>query len=319
MIKKLILLITVIGLVSALTGCGFIKPFNKPQYVTIQPSQTAFVIPLEGKTSDQAKLQSEEFLKNAQVSTKRIEIPKRWMKTGRMSGSGKWIPTVRVIVVDRFPETREWRNDEHGTSPKAKGFVGESKDSIKFSVGISATAQITEEDASKFLYQYSGKSLSKVMDFEIRNRIGTVLLEKYGSMGMTEIREHKAEVIQYVRDNVEPYFENRGITISNIGYVGDLLYVDKNVQDAINQAFNSKQEQEAQTIKNQTEIDKAIAEAKANNIRKQSMKEILEVKRIEIQSKIADGLSNGKIKLPDTLVINGNDSGQQMLFNIPIK
>jgi len=160
-----------------LSGCGLIKPYEKPVFVEIQPNQTAFVIPLEGKTSDQGQFQSLDFLQENQVATKRIQIPRTWYKTGRLAGSGEYKEDVRVIVVDRFPETREWLSDtSRGTSDKAEGFIGESKDSIKFKVGMSATASITEEDASVFLYKYNGKTLQEVMDFEIRNKIGTTLL-----------------------------------------------------------------------------------------------------------------------------------------------
>jgi hypothetical protein len=39
------------------------------------------------------------------------------------------------------------------------------------------------------------------------------------------------------------------------------------------------------------------------------------MKELEIQETIADGLSNGKLKLPETLIIG---EGEGMLFNIPV-
>ena len=39
-----------------------------------------------------------------------------------------------------------------------------------------------EEDAAVFLYQYSGKTLESVMDSEVRNKIGSVLLEQYSKL-----------------------------------------------------------------------------------------------------------------------------------------
>lgn len=203
--NKVVLPLIFLLAVVALSGC--IKPYNKPKFVEIEPHQTAFVIPLEGKTSDQGQFESEDFLQDNQVATKRIQIPRTWYKTGRMYWKGVYKDDVRVIVVDRFPETREWLSDtERGTSDKAEGFIGESKDSIKFKVGFSATASIEEQDAAKFLYKYNNKTLQEVMDYEIRNKIGTTLLEKYGSMSMEEIRQNKEEVIKHVRAEVEPFF-----------------------------------------------------------------------------------------------------------------
>lgn len=289
--------------VSVLTsaGCGFIKPYDKPSYVEIKPNQTAFVIPLEGKTSDQGQFQSEEYLQKKQVASKRIKVEHEWIKTGRLSGSGKYVDKVRVIVVDRYPETREWKNDN--------AFIGESKDSVKFNQGISATAQITEDDAATFLYQYSGKSLKEVMDKEIRNKIGSVLLEKYSTSNIEKIRANKSEVIKHVSEVVTPYFKERGITLSNIGYIGDMKYTDEKIQEAINKKFNAQEEQNAQRIMNQTEIAKAKAEAKANNTRKQAMQEIREMKELEIKEKWVEKWDG---KLPQ--VQTGNDGN---IISIP--
>lgn len=319
--KKFIFVIGLLLLISSLTGC---RKYDKPEFVTIKPNQTAFVVPLEGKTSEQGKFDSEDFLAKAQVSTKRIQIPHKWVQTGRWKNTGHYIDTVRVIIVDRNPETREWTNDvESGTSAKAQGFIGESSDSIKFSLGISATAQIMEKDSAKFLYQYSGKSLAQVMDFEIRNKIGTVLLEKYGTMNMALIRKSKTEVIEHVRKNVEPYFENRGITLSNIGYVGDLQYVDPKVQEAINEAFNAKQRQDAQTIVNETllakannEIAVAEAEAKAVEKRRSIINETIRLKELENQAELIKVLP--QVKLPTVMGGNGTilDLPETLLDNV---
>lgn len=272
--KKSLLILPVFILSALLLG-GCVKPYDKPEYIEIEPNQTAFVIPLEEGKDDQAQFQSKEFLQDAQVATKRIDIPHKWVKTGRLASSGEYVDKIRVIVVDRYPATREWKGKS--------SFVGESNDSIKFNQGLSTTAQILEEDAAVFLYQYSGKSLEEVMDSEVRNKIGSVLLEQYSKLKIEEIRGDKSTIINNVLKDVEPYFKERGITLSNIGYIGSLKYTDNKIQEAINKKFNAEEEQKAQKIQNQTEIDKATSEAKANGIRQQSMKEIVEMKELEIK------------------------------------
>lgn len=272
--KKILVPAVLLVMTASLTGC--VKPYNTPEFVTIEANQTAFVIPLEGETSEQGQFESLDFLKKSQVATKRIQIPHKWIQKGRGYWNGEWVGTVRVIVVDRYPETREWKTGDNG-----QGFIGESKDSIKFSVGLSATAQILEEDTAVFLYQYAGKTLKEVMDSEIRNKIGTVLLEKYGSMSIDEIRNSKADVIQHVRDEVEPYFKKRGITLSNIGYIGDLNYVQADVQEAINKAFKAEQDKKAQSIINETEVLKAKAEAEAIRIRETTIDAQIRLKELE--------------------------------------
>lgn len=310
-IKKKVVLPSVLLAGIALSGCGVIKPYEKPVFVEIEPNQTAFVIPLEGKTSDQDQFQSLDFLEDNQVAAKRIQIPRTWYKTGRMPGTGEYKDNARVIVIDRYPATREWLNDTtRGTSEKAEGFTGESKDSIKFLVGISATASIEEQDAATFLYKYNGKTLQEVMDFEIRNKIGTTLLEKYGSMNMEEIRSNKEEVIEHVRSVAVPYFKEVGITLSNVGYVGDLEYIDEKVQAAINERFNAQEQQKAQEIKNKTEIEKAKAEKQAIEERKSTLSETIKLRELEIQE---EWIKKWNGQSPS--VISG-DGGENFLLNI---
>lgn len=288
--KRLIGVILAGGMMlSTMTAC--IRPYDTPEFVEIQPNQTAFVIPLEGKTSDQGQFDSERYLEEMQVATKRIQVPHKWVQTGRRDWKGEWVDTVKVIVVDRTPVNREWFNDaSRSSSGLSQGFTGESKDSIKFLIGLTATAKIMESDTAKFLYQYSGKDLATVMDTEIRNKLGTILLEKYGSMSMDEIRTKKAEVIEHVRSIAIPYFKEYGITLENVGYVGDLEYVDPAVQRAINEAFNAEQKQKAIVIQNETKLsvkenEKAIAEVEKQTleIRKSVMKETIELRELDIQ------------------------------------
>ena len=125
---KIILLTFTLALVAAsFTGC--IKPYDKPELVTIEASQTAFLVPLVGDATEQASFQSEELLAQAMVATKEVQIPHRWLQTGRMEWSGKWIPAAKLIVVERTPETREWSTDKDvGTSSKNQAIYAESSE-----------------------------------------------------------------------------------------------------------------------------------------------------------------------------------------------
>jgi len=68
----------VVGLLclAGLTGC--MKPYDKPEFVEIDTSETGFLIPLEGDLTQQAKFQSEDYLKQRKVATKRVQITHRW-------------------------------------------------------------------------------------------------------------------------------------------------------------------------------------------------------------------------------------------------
>ncbi len=140
----------------ALTS-GCVRPYDMPEYVEIDTSETGFLIPLEGDNANQAKFQSEDYLKQRMVATKRVQITHRWSQEGRVPGAGRWIPTVRLIKVNRSPITREWATTQTSTAGGAsqradKAIWIESGDSVGFSMGFTCTAFIPEEEASRFLY-----------------------------------------------------------------------------------------------------------------------------------------------------------------------
>ena len=56
-IKKLIVLLLVI-VMSCILFAGCRKPYDKPEFVTIEASQTAFLIPLVGDSTTQSAFES---------------------------------------------------------------------------------------------------------------------------------------------------------------------------------------------------------------------------------------------------------------------
>ena len=98
-LKKII--IAAVGLaacMTCLTGC--VKPYDTPEFVTIEASQTAFLIPLTDDTSNQASFASEELLEQAKVATKEIQIPHRWVQRHRIREaphSPRWFPPATAI------------------------------------------------------------------------------------------------------------------------------------------------------------------------------------------------------------------------------
>lgn len=247
------------------TGCGFIKPFDKPELVTIEASQTAFLIPLVGDTTDQASFQSEDLLAQAMVATKEIQIPHRWVKTGRLPGDGEWRAAAKLIVVERTPVTREWNSSKDaGTSAKNQAIYAESKESIGFSVGMNISAQIyTENDAIRFLYSYNNKSLEQIMDSEIRARVESKFVEQCAKYSLNDILANKEEIMSTVRDDVTTYFNEKGITITVLGMKDGIEYDDPSIQAAINEKFSSEQKLVTQENNNKVTISKAEADAKA--------------------------------------------------------
>ena len=253
------------------TGC--VKPYDKPEFVTIEPHQTAFLIPLIGDTTAQASFESEEMLMQAKVAAKEIEIPHRWVQTGRKYWRGEYRDTMALIIVDRSPVTREWSSTVGvGTSAVNQAIYAESSESIGFSAGMNCSAQIySEEDAVKFLYCYNNKPLSEIMDSEIRARVESRFVEECASRTLNEILVEKEKIMNAVREDVETYFADRGITITVLGMKDGLEYDDATIQKSINDKFSSEMKLTTQENENQRIISEAEAKAEANRILSESI------------------------------------------------
>lgn len=296
--KKIIsLLLILVMCLTMFTGCR--KPYDTPEFVTIEPHQTAFLIPLIGDTTNQASFESEEMLMQAKVSTKEIQIPHRWVQTGRKHWQGEYRDTMALIIVDRSPVTREWSStDGVGTSAVNQAIYAESAESIGFSAGMNCSAQIySEEDAVKFLYCYNNKPLSEIMDSEIRARVESRFVEECASRTLNEILTEKEDIMQSVRDDVTTYFAERGITITVLGMKDGLEYDDTTIQKSINDKFGSEMKLTTQENENQRIISEAEALAEANRILSESLTD--EVLTQQFYEKW-DG------KLPEVMTDSGN-------------
>lgn len=299
-------LLTLIALATiALAGC---KPVNIPDVKTIEPSQTAFLVPLEGETSKQSSFDSEAFYTKSKVATKRVTISKRWRQTGRAWFAGEWIPEMRLLVVERKPETREWVSDK-GDDTNA-GIRSESRESIGFLAGMNISAQIDEPDAAKFLYRYNNKPLHAIMDDEIRARIEGKFVEQCSKYDLDQLLLNKQLIMDAVRTDVIPYFRERGITITVLGLKGNFVYAD-NIQESINAKFTAEQQKIAQIDVNAKNVAKAEADAKVAQLMANPQVRLL--KQYELMEKQIDLYkSNWKGDMPNTLVLG---SGSNNLFS----
>ena len=270
--KKLIAIILVLVMCcTTFTGC--IKKYDKPEFLTIEPHQTAFLIPLIGDTTNQASFESEEMLREAKVAAKEIQIPHRWVQTGRFYWMGEYRDTMALIVVDRSPVTREWSSSKDvGTSAVNQAIYAESSESIGFSAGMNCSAQIySEGDAAKFLYCYNNKPLTEIMDTEIRARVESKFVEECASRTLNDILIEKEDIMKTVREDVESYFAARGITITVLGMKDGLEYDDATIQKSINDKFSSEMKLTTQENENQRIISEAEAKAEAHRILSESL------------------------------------------------
>src|SRR5262245_58553480 len=178
--------------VLAILGIVFIRPYDVPEFVEVDSSESAFLIPLEGNTANQSAFQSVKYLEEKKVAAKRVQITHQWRQMGYMPRNGIYVGNVRLVKVDRRPITREWtRSAKTGTSSRDEAIAAESRDSINFTMGIGVTAHIPEESAAVFLYSYPSKSLADMMDMEVRARIHQVIAEEAGTYAVFDLPAKK--------------------------------------------------------------------------------------------------------------------------------
>lgn len=259
--KLIVLLLVLIMTCTMFTGCR--KPYDKPEFVTIEASQTAFLIPLVGDTTNQSAFESEELLAEVKVATKEIQIPHRWVQTGRRHWMGDWKPSATLIVVERKPVSRSWESGDSAAASSNRAIFGETADQIGIYVGMNCTAMIEEKDAAKFLYRYNNTPLEIVIDTDIKKLVEdrfNVETTKYTS---TELGAAKGEIMEAVKSYVIPYFKEYGITITVLGMKEGVSYENDKIQKAIDEKFASEQELVIQQNKNEAAIAKAEADAKA--------------------------------------------------------
>lgn len=245
-----------------LTCTSCIKPYDKPEFQTISPSQTAFLVPLVGDTAEQGAFDSEELLLETKVATKEVQIPHRWVQTGRWDWVGDWKPSATLIVVERKPVSRSW---ESGASSETstRAIFGETSDAIGVYVGMNCTAMIEEADAAKFLYRYNNTPLETIIDNDIKKMVEGEFNSATGDFKSTELHDHKDEIIKRIRDEVIPYFKEYGITITVLGFKEGISFENKEIQNALDAKFASEQDLVIQQNKNEAAIAKAQADAEA--------------------------------------------------------
>ena len=248
-------------LIFMLTGCR--KPYDKPEFVTIEASQTAFLIPLVGDTTNQGVFESEELLLEAKVATKEIQIPHRWVQTGRRHWKGEWRPSATVIVVERKPVSRSWESGSTSADSSNKAIFGETADNIGIYVGMNCTAMIEEKDAAKFLYRYNNTPLETIIDTDIKKMVEDRFNIETAKHISTDLGAKKGEIVEAVKNYVVNYFENYGITITVLGLKEGISFENPAIQEALDAKFASEQDLAIQQNKNEAAIAKAEAEAQS--------------------------------------------------------
>jgi hypothetical protein len=237
--------------------------------------------------------------------------PTQWHQTGRIGSTGQWIPSVRVIKVDRTPITREWTvaNGSGTSGNKKEDIEVESKESIGFGIGITATSSIPEEWASKFLYMYNGRTLEAVMDNDVRGFIQNILTAEFGVLNLSTCQAQRKEVFEIMRKKTTEHFAEFGIKIMNIGAAGGFNYIDKSIQTSINEKFAS--EMKFTTAENEVKAANKFMQAKEAIAAQKNLDADIEIKQA-----LAEGIRTGKLPVPSSFTTAGGSVSLLDLYGL---
>ena len=298
------------------TGC--IRPYDKPEYVEVGPNETAFVIPMftddNVKTEDQVHLnENVEFYQKNMVSSKLIQIPHKWIKTGRTARSGYYKGTVRVITVDLTPRSGNWLpNDKNAIKVETAASQG-------ITIPMSYTIRIKPEDAALYLSYYKAVDFQSVIDTQINRFFAQEAGKSFHNVEYKDVAKQRDIILSDAVEKTKVHFKAQGITIDQLAIVDGLVYDDKSLQTNIDeqakiQAQIVLEEQKAILISKQkankiaeANIEADVARAKASTLdlelkRARAMQEIENTKVIT-QAK-AEAFKQGKYApVPNTVVV----------------
>lgn len=302
-----------------LAGCG---PFKVEKIEEIEPNETAFLINLEdvqGKSVQDA-LASPEQLEPKKIANKRVNLEQRVQKTGRFWFSYQWLPTQRVLRVNRKPVTREWTPESgQGKGKLDQAIYVESEDSIGFGVAINITVSVQERDAALYICSFGEKPLETVLDENIRGFVQTILSDEFGKKPLMDCIKTKKEVSELLLSKTKETFSEKGVTVEYMGLAEGLTFENPKIQEALDKKFTAemdaitaKQELAAQEDKNKKTLSIAKAEQEAAAEFEKSQESQVAMKRLKIEQSIVE-------KWDGSFPANVVPADSPFIFSLPMK
>jgi len=260
--RRRLMLLPIFAMLASLPGTAHAY-YDKNDFTEaffILPNESAFFIPDIGANKDsQAKFGSAAYLEENKVAAKRFIIPH-----AKFSGSGFWqdfyVPTGRLIIVDRTPYNREWTASRNrGTSTRDESFPCQSQEGLNVTVEVAIATSVSEEDAAKFLYWfgvmppqgnradpqvifasvYQGRSLAQVMDGVGRGKVQSLVCHEIGARSFDRVNSEINAIMDSVQKESDAFFKSRGITLDYIGWAGTFTF-DRDVQKAVNDRYTAE-------------------------------------------------------------------------------
>ena len=235
---------------------------DKTEAYFVLPNESAFWIPDVGANKDsQGRFEGVDYLNANKVAAKRFIIPHaKLSNSGGNWGFDAYVPTGRLILVDRTPYHREWAAaKERGTSARDESFPCQSSEGLNITVEVAVAASVLEENAARYLYYFGvkppagdrstnqviftsvfyGRTLTEVMDGVGRGAVQTMVCNEISSRTLDKVNEQASAILESVQKGATAFFGGRGITLDYIGWAGTFTF-DADVQGSINSAYDAR-------------------------------------------------------------------------------
>ena len=171
-------------------------------------------------------------------------------------------PMVKTTLYTVGLEQSYLTASKKGDSPDDDSFTASSSEGKSMTLELTYTYQYKPNSVADVFTRFKGQSGKEVRDSFIKPNIVSWTKEIVANYKVSDILgSERANINKSVSDYLAKKFEPYGITISNVSLIN--IDVDKDTMKAINAKIKAQQDAETQAIQNQTNIDKAKADAEA--------------------------------------------------------
>lgn len=171
-------------------------------------------------------------------------------------------PMVKTTLYTVGLEQSYLTASKKGDSPDDDSFTASSSEGKSMTLELTYTYQYKQNSVADVFTRFKGQSGKEVRDSFIKPNIVSWTKEIVANYKVSDILgSERANINSAVSDYLAKKFEPYGITISNVSLIN--IDVDKDTMKAINAKIKAQQDAETQAIQNQTNINKAKADAEA--------------------------------------------------------
>lgn len=252
------------------TSCLFIKPYDKPEHVSIGTNETAFLIDQfadDSKDNSQVKVTGDANYRK--VNSKLVKIGHKWIQTGRLPATGHYIASEIVIAVSNSPVTGTWSNDIKVETKGSQGFTVPMKWGIRvkpenaerFLRNFPANVQIMDETGKNKLSKKM-TSVKAVAEDQFKTQVAAELSKEFHKYEYKDVLPNRDIIVDAAVERVTAWADELGITIDNLAVFEGLIPDDTTLQDQMNeqaklaaQVETEKKRQDAEKEKKKNEIE----------------------------------------------------------------